>query len=204
MGILSFLFGGRAKEPAPSPLAGTKAPPPKPLSAPPEVTSEQEEGFKDLLFYVAEHKRLEDGLQSVRSAGVHGGRRLGFDVVLGAAWKEGSPGPGIPITTYQGFVTYRSTGADSDAFVQVLDELYGTSVAAKAMGQEVRFTAIALEGDPRDLSKGAVKIKLFSGAETEDRYAELFTNIDLPSRRLELREKDQEYRGPVVQALRAR
>jgi hypothetical protein len=72
------------------------------------------------------------------------------------------------------------------------------------MAKEVRFTAIALEGDPRDLGKGPTRIKLFFEPEEEDGYAEVFTNVDLAARRLEVREKDPEYRLPLVKALRAR
>jgi len=105
--------------------------------------------------------------------------------------------------TYRGIVTYRSTGADSDAFIQVLDELYGTKVGPKAMGRETQFTGISLEGDPRDLAKGPVKIKLFFESDKEDAYAELFTNIELAAHRLEVREKDESYRLPVLRALQA-
>ncbi len=49
----------------------------------------------------------------------------------------------------------------SQTFVQVLDQLYGTKLNPTAMARETRFTGISLEGDPRDLGKGSVKIKLF-------------------------------------------
>jgi hypothetical protein len=104
---------------------------------------------------------------------------------------------------YRGVVTYRSTGSDSDALIQVLDELYSTKVSPKAMGTETRFTALSLEGDPRDLAKGPVKIKLFFESNKEDEYGELFTNIELTAHRLEVREKDEGYRSPVVKALQA-
>jgi len=71
------------------------------------------------------------------------------------------------------------------------------------MARETQFTGISLEGDPRDLAKGPVKIKLFFESGGQDDYAELFTNIELAARRLEVREKDEEYRKPVVRALQA-
>jgi hypothetical protein len=69
------------------------------------------------------------------------------------------------------------------------------------MRPETEFTGISLEGDPRDLTKGMVKIKLFFESEKQDEYAELFTNIDLRANRLEIREKDEEYRLPIIKAL---
>jgi hypothetical protein len=204
MGIFSFLFGGCGKKSPPSPQAEPQAQPSKPLSAPPEVTSEQEEGFRDLVFHIEEHKRLPDGSQSIRGRGTHNGRPLGLEVVLGATWKSAPVGKDVPLVVHQGAVTYRSTGPEGDAFAQVLDEVYGTKVAPAAMAKETRFTAIALEGDPRDLGKGPVRIKLFFEPDEEEGYAEVFTNIDLSARRLEVREKDPEYRLAFVKALRAR
>ena len=68
------------------------------------------------------------------------------------------------------------------------------------MRAEAVFTGISLQGDPRNLGEGEVKIKLFYDSDSEDRYAEFFTDIDLASRKLSLNEKDEDYRGPVVRA----
>jgi hypothetical protein len=68
--------------------------------------------------------------------------------------------------------------------------------------QSTEFTAISLGGDPRDLAKEPVKIKLFFESNEEDRYAELFTNIDLKARKLNINEKDEEYRSAIIRALR--
>src|SRR6266511_2895263 len=71
---------------------------------------------------------------------------------------------------------------------------------ATMMGRETQFTGISLEGDPRDLAKGPVKIKRFFESDNQDDYAELFTNIELAAHRLEVHEKDEEYRSPVIRA----
>ena len=201
LGLVSFLLGGCGKQPASPPPTSGQSQLSKPLTAPPEVTLESEEGFNDLLFYVEEHKRLPDGSQSIRGSGTHKGRALGLEVILGPTWEAGSLGKDVPLVTYRGIVTYRSTGPGSDAFVQVLDELYGTKLTPRAMATEARFTGISLAGDPRDLTKGPVKIKLFFESGGQDDYAELYTNIELAARRLEVHEKDEGYRLPVIKAL---
>jgi hypothetical protein len=203
MGIFSFLFGGCGNQSKSPPQPAEQIHASKPLTAPPEITSEEEEGSHDLVFYIQEHKRLPGGSQSIRGSGTHKGRPLGLEIVLGPSWKAGSLGKDIPLATYRGIVTYRSIGAEGDAFVQVLNELYGAKVSPKAMARETQFTGISLEGDPRDLTKGPVKIKLFFESGVQDDYAELFTNIELAAHRLEVREKDEEYRSPVVKALQA-
>ncbi len=203
MGIFAILFGGCGEQPVPSLKPAMQVQPSKPLAGPPEVTSEEEEGFHDLVFYIQEHKRLDDGSQSIRALGTHKGRQLGFEVVLGPTWQSGSLGKEIPLVTHQGTVTYRSTGPDSAAFIQVLDELYGTNLSPEAMGEQTKFNGISLEGDPGNLDKGPVRIKLFFESDKEDEYAELFTNIELAARRLEVHEKDEGYRSPVIKALQA-
>jgi len=106
-------------------------------------------------------------------------------------------------STSQGTVSYRRIGPESDAFLQVLDGLYGSKSNPNGMAAETLFTAITLGGDPVDLASGPVKIKLFYEKGGDDRYAELFTNIDLSARKLEVAEKDEEYRSQIVRALKA-
>ena len=205
---LPFWLGGCRERPpsppSPSPAqASARAPLPPSFAAPPEITAEETEGFHDLVFYVEEYRRLPDGSQSLHGTGTHKGRRLGFEVVLGPHWEAGSL-KNVPVETYRGTVTYRSTGAESDAWVEALDGIYGTKMSPKAMAREVRFAGMSLGGDPRDLlTHGPVRIKLFFDPGGEDAYAELYTNIDLLGRRLEVNEKDEGYRAPLVRALEA-
>jgi hypothetical protein len=168
----------------------------------PEITSESEEGFHDLVFAIEDHKKLPDGSQTILASGMYKGRKVSLEIYLGAGWRPGSLDADIPLTTYRGAVSYRSVGAESDLLLHVMDELYGTKQSPKAMNKATEFTAITLEGDPRDLAKGPVKIKLFFESNAEDQYAELFTNIDLKARKLYINEKDEEYRTPIVRALR--
>src|SRR5438477_187970 len=98
----------------------------------PEITSESEEGFADLVFRLQAHEVRPDGAQKVRVAGLHKNQPFGFDLVLGPTWKKGKYAD-IGLKTNSGTVSYRSVGAESDAFLQVLDELYGTKLSPKAM-----------------------------------------------------------------------
>jgi hypothetical protein len=160
-----------------------------------------EEGFYDLIFYIREYQKLPTGAQRIRGEGLHKGRQLGFEVTFDPVWKSGTLGKDVPITTYRSTITYRSIGAESDTFVQVLDELYGTKINPRKMASETRFSAISLGGDPGDLSQGPVKIKLFFESDVESEYAELYTNVDLKNHRLEVHEKDDGYRLAVVKDL---
>jgi hypothetical protein len=62
--------------------------------------------------------------------------------------------------------------------------------------------SIALKGNPANLRHEQVKFKVFFNPNGgESRYAELYTNLDLPKKTLELFEKDTGYRVQVVKAL---
>jgi hypothetical protein len=163
-----------------------------------EVTSESEEGFHDLVFTIVRKEKTADGGRAIHAAGMHQGTRLGLTVVLGPEWKKGDKG-GMPIVTHSGTVTYKSNGPESDAFLKTLDVLYGTKQVPAAMAGETRFAGISLEGNPADLERGEVDIKLFY--EADKLYSEHFANIDLKAGKLWIREKDEEYRKPLVQAL---
>ena len=69
------------------------------------------------------------------------------------------------------------------------------------MAPVIAFSAIALRGNPADLSGGPVKMKLFFESEDEAHYAEVYTNIHLAQRLAEFREKDNGYRAPLLRAL---
>lgn len=166
----------------------------------PEIVSGGEEGFHDLVFALILHERRSDGSQRLRLAGTHGGERVELDVELDASWTRGELGD-TGITTHGGDVRLRSVGAASDEFVKVLDRIYETEITPRHMAATTAFTAASLEGDPGRLDAGPTKLKLFFESEHDDRYAELYLNVDVRSSRVELIEKDEEYRAAIVLAL---
>jgi hypothetical protein len=164
----------------------------------PEITSENEEGFVDLIFAITEHKALADGSQSIKAAGRHKGKDVGFEFVVGPLWSIQANKD-----WRSGTANYRRTGPESDYFLRILADLYASSAKPKAMADERQFNVVSLKGNPRDLASGPVKLKLFFDPGPQDRYAEFYTNIDLAARRLEFREKDPDYRTRVIRALQA-
>jgi hypothetical protein len=106
------------------------------------------------------------------------------------------------MTIYRGQVVFRSMGPESDAWIQALDQEYGTKLGPRKMAREVRWTALSLAGDPRNLDAGPVKIKIFFETGAEADYAEAFLDVDAASRSVQIREKDESYRAPLVRALR--
>ena len=114
IGVLSLLFGDCGKQPEQQHRQTTQRDRPSILlSKPPEVTSESEEGFHDLIFYIQEHKTQPDGTQAIRGEGTHRGRQLGLEVTLGPTWQAGSLDKDIPLVNYRARLVLRIVGGES-------------------------------------------------------------------------------------------
>ncbi|MGB5350866.1 MAG: hypothetical protein WBN10_14765 [Polyangiales bacterium] len=166
----------------------------------PQITSEQDEGFQDLVFAVSGHYVGPSGDQKLRATGRHSTQIVAFDVHLGPEWTERQL-EGVDAQLYAGSVTLSAVGPESDALVSAVDDLYGTHLSPAEMKRETEFAALSLEGDPKKLESGPCKLKLFFESEDENRYAEVYLNIDLARSRVGLAEKDEEYRRPLLLAL---
>jgi hypothetical protein len=170
----------------------------------PEITSDSEDGFCDLTFAVASHSVRPDGGHEIVARGVHQGALVGFTVFILPKWEPWQV-EGIPDPLYRGGVVLGPDGAAGDEFLKTMGALYGTEDAPLRMAASVAFTAIALGGYPPALQTEAVQLKLFFEADfTDERYAEVYLNVDLAAARLEFREKDPDYRRPLLGALSAR
>jgi len=169
----------------------------------PDITSESETDFHDLVFRIQRVGKLLSGAQILRVAGRYHGELVGLDVFLEPAWKEGQIDANVPITIYRGTVALRSAGEGSDRLLGAMDELYATAQHPRKMRTQTSFAAISLEGDPRDLKAGSTKLKLFFESDDETHYAELYLNIDWKTAKVHLDEKDPDYRAAIVRALSA-
>jgi hypothetical protein len=179
MGIIAALFGRKA-------LAQRS------------VRSVGEDGFADLDLPLTDFSKDPSGEFRLTARGDFDGRVVGLSVVVGATWK---PQENSGFTAYWGTVTLRAIGDASDAFVDLLAKLYGTSISTRRMLPEVVTQAVGLATDPRELMSEPAKMKLFFHTDVEDRYAEVFLNIDRSEKLVQFHEKDPEYRGNVLRAL---
>jgi hypothetical protein len=182
-----------------------KAEAPKP-SAPSEPSTEiaveakKGEGI-ELLFGIEQQDVNADGSRTLQARGTYKGTPVGLILALGPKWETVTPEDKAKFVFHTGTVEYRTIGEPSNAFLAALDELFGTKLAPKAMRASTKFTAASLQGDPTDLAKGEVRLKL--GFESADPAlaAELYTNIDLQKHQMRIREKDASFRPALVRAL---
>ncbi|HEY7091336.1 MAG TPA: hypothetical protein VH518_24785 [Tepidisphaeraceae bacterium] len=167
----------------------------------PHLLADTEEGFADLSFRVIELARRPDGRLSVVASALFDGGRVGLRVILGDTWKPATLGDNIAV--YWGAVTYESTGQESDRLVRALAAAYGLSPKAERMKDRITFTAVTLEGNPANCPPEPLRMKLFFESDAEEEYAEVYTNVDPEARSLGIREKDPDYRGPLLAAIAA-
>jgi hypothetical protein len=166
----------------------------------PEITSEAEhKDWADLVLGTHSLVKERDALR-VTVRGTFKGERVAFEALVGSTWKSERMGGNVPM--FIGRIAFRSVGAESDAFVRALAQIYRLNASALAMKPEVVFEAISLEGDPRRLEAQKVAIKLFYEPENQKRYAEAYGNFDLPSRKFYFKEKDPEYRRNLLGAFK--
>lgn len=166
----------------------------------PEITSQSEPGFCDLVFAITDNQHESDGGTLITAEGRYESNAVGVKLLLGPSWKKQTLGGSIPC--FVGTVLIQSAGQKSDRLVQAMDQVYQTSLEPGKMARApIEFSVITLEGDPRNLQSGPVKIKLFIESEDEDRYAELYINIDVRNGQVMIKENDPDYREGIIRAL---
>lgn len=166
-----------------------------------EIRVVLEDGFADVNLPVVSFKRDLNGIQQIWASGQHDGRRLGFQIEVGATWERQDLENNAIDALYWGRANLISTGTQSDLFLRLLDELYCTALSPPKMRERTPFLAVSLEGNPSDLHHTPVKLKLFFESDDEERDADFFINIDIPGGLVEFREKDMDYRRGVVLSL---
>jgi hypothetical protein len=167
--------------------------------APREVRSVGEDGWVDLDFPLTDFSRRSGEFRAV-AKGDFRGASVGFLADIGNDWKAKPTDDGT-VTFFWGSVTIRSIGGESDAFVNAYARLLGHSKPDIRMLPSINALAVGLANDPRLVEQRPTKMKLFFHSDIEERYAEVFLNVDRPGKTVQLHEKDPEYRLNLIRAL---
>lgn len=169
-------------------------------SAKGQVRSVGEDGFVDLDLPLTEMRRTQSGALRLEAKGQYENQVVGFAFEILPEWLE-KPLENNEAVFYWGVVLLRSIGPPSNAFVSLLSRLYGKSVAPQPMITEIRTEAVGLNSDPRKTEKMPIHMKLFFHSDVEDRYAEVFLNVDIAKKLVQFHEKDLDYRENLLRAL---
>jgi len=131
--------------------------------------------------------------------GLIDGAPCGFAIRYETAWK---PSTSTDIDIRFGNAVLSSIGAPSDRFVALLEKLYKLPISGKPMVANVVVGVASLGTDPTQLGREAVRTKLFFYADAaEDRYGEVFLNIDPQTKLIEFHDKDSDYHMGILRAL---
>jgi uncharacterized membrane protein YhaH (DUF805 family) len=184
----------------PQPSAPAVAAPP-PLE---EITARMDaaEGFTDLFLSIVKVSKKGDS-HFYEARGLYHGEEVGLRFAIRSSMPAGVV-DGQP--SQDGFVReavrMRSTGPESDRFVRALGELYGFPTDQPFTRNVVKTTAFSLNEAPVDMeTPGHYKFKLFFEEGNEELYSELFLNFNTAENIIEFREKDTEYRKPLIRTL---
>ncbi|MGG1515457.1 hypothetical protein ABE504_08585 [Paenibacillus oryzisoli] len=147
--------------------------------------NKDKQDFIDLTFQIISQDK-HDSTHAYVVKGKYNDETVGFKVVINTAKGNGFTKNGVHLMRI---------GEESDRFVKALSELYTGSNANK-MKNEVVLTEFVLES-----TSTSKKYKLFFDNGQESEYAEIYLNLDLKENKLELNEKDMEYREPILKGL---
>lgn len=168
-----------------------------------QINANTEEGFQDLEFSIVDYFQDKCGNHIVKAMGAYQDDILGFQ----ASFRPDML-PGIIDNSFnnnafckEGISLY-SIGVESDRFVQVLTKLYNEKIKKMNMVEELKFTSIALGGNPENFVTEDLKFKLFYDDYLEKGlYAELYVNVNISKGIIEFNEKDTGYRANICRAL---
>jgi len=107
------------------------------------------------------------------------------------------------ITVHWANIELYSLGKLSDTLVGLYEDWFDFPRSGLNAAGKIECPAVMIGGDPRSIDKTKINSKLFFDPHTEqvEQYGELFFNFDIKARKVWLKEKDPEYRLPVVRWL---
>lgn len=170
-----------------------------------DITSrfDPEEGWNDIFLKITSEK-ITKTTHIYIAKGLYKGKTVGLQIEINSKISAGIVNG--QIDNKNGFVTkgiqLKSIGLESDEFVKALAELYKQPTAKGFTKEIISATAFSLNEKPTDLDKqDSYKFKLFFAENDEKLYSELYLNINTQTGEIELNEKDEGYREPIIKLL---
>lgn len=195
MGLFSFLFGCKSNDSN----AQTNNSDNTKLE---DITSriDPEEGWSDIFLKITEdiktdtsHIYIAKGLYKNKTVGL----QIEINSKIGAGIIDGKPDGKAGFVANA--VRLKSIGQESDELVKALAELYKQPTDKGFTKQTISATAFSLNEKAVNLDKSDhYKLKLFFAEEDENLYSEIFLNINTDRREIEIHEKDEGYREPII------
>jgi hypothetical protein len=195
MGFFSFLFGCKNNDSnaQTNNVNNTKLE---------DITSriDPAEGWSDIFLKITEdtktdtsHIYIVKGLYKNKTVGL----QVEISSKIGAGIVDGKPDGKAGFVANA--VQLKSIGQESDELVKALAELYKQPTDKGFTKQTISATAFSLNEKSVNLDKNNYyKLKLFFAEDDENLYSEIFLNINTDKREIEIHEKDESYREPII------
>ncbi len=158
------------------------------------------EGWCDIFLKITEETKTETSHIYIVK-GLYKGKTVGLQIAvsskIGAGIVNGKP------NSKGGFVAnavqLTSTGQESDEFIKALAELYKQQLDKGFSKQPISATAFSLNEKTVNLDKSDYyKLKLFFEEDNVNLYSEVYLNINTERQEIEIHEKDEDYREPII------
>ncbi len=164
------------------------------------------DGFCDVTLAVEQQTTQADGSLLLRVAGTYKNQRLALQIAIAPGMKPGAMNPitGGPqaYSAQRGGIRWLRSDEGSDRFVARLAELYHTKAKPKGMTNDIHFTAFAFRGDPEKLSSHEVLFELYhDDPANQVPQCVVLLDVNLPGKKVSIREKDQDFRDCIVGVL---
>ena len=168
-----------------------------------EINVSEDIDFVDLKFTITKYSQDEFKNHILEINGLFKNMNVGLLIALRPDMELGFVNDEIDNSKfYKQGVNFYSIGETSDNFIKALINLYGFNISNAKMNDRIETTTFVLSGNPINIKNDFIKTKIFFDDENEiDCYSELYVNINLKNRTLELREKDSEYRENLIKVL---
>lgn len=161
---------------------------------------DHEEGWSDIFLKITEDTKTDTSHIYI-AKGLYKNKTVGLQIEvsskIGAGIVDGKPDGKAGFMANA--VQLKSIGQESDELVKALAELYKQSTNKGFTKQTISATAFSLNEKSVNLDKNDYyKLKLFFAEDDENLYSEIFLNINTDKREIEIHEKDEEYREPII------
>jgi len=172
------------------------------------IVVDTSDGFVDLKLPVIQSRVADDGEASLILGGVYNGRHVEISVQLQSGMLPNTFfTESTEINAHFDAIKISADAETTANLANLFIEQYKADRVAVPTPLSLSFTAVALAGDPRKIAEEQVKFKLFheTGSPEDEEgpeYFEMFLNIDLGSKTVELNEKDDDFRSGVLNALK--
>ncbi|KQP13795.1 hypothetical protein ASF43_18085 [Pseudorhodoferax sp. Leaf267] len=163
------------------------------------------EGWFDVIFPILATAPFEDGGRRLgtllRIGGDWSGTPVEWGVLIPDEWEEAKMTPPPPMKSWATSILLGRTGEKSDALVRCLSETYQMPDATLRARDEVELDVVSIFADPRPVGSKPIYLKVFLHGGAGQEYGEFYITVDLAAGKIQLKEKDPEYRSAVLSAL---